>query len=78
MITRFRVEGKAETRDGVIDLLQHCAGRIMQECGDPTVEWECTDDVITRTEGGYRGRMVFKVMEEEIPQFPTPQMSKSI
>lgn len=67
MITRFRVEATHSDKEKLMEQLQDAVCEIMKmssnvttaEESEPHGEWECTDDVISRVNGGYRGRMVF-------------------
>ena len=86
MITRFRVEGTNPDKHELMEQLQDAASRLMkiapeirtvaEEQKHERLEWECTDDVITRSSDGvYQGRMVFKLMEPDEILF---QFGKSV
>lgn len=69
MITRFRVEGSGAGKQELADDLSEQASRIINLFGQDG-EWECTDDVISRSrsvEGPYVGRMVFKFHPKDEP-----------
>lgn len=64
MITRFRVEGKSDSKPHLIDELGIAASRIIKAIGQESGHWECTDDAITgNAKSGYQGRMVLKLEE---------------
>lgn len=60
MINRFRIEGEAKKKDALIDELSLSALRVISALNNKNGEWECTDDVVTKSDGGYKGRMVLK------------------
>lgn len=66
MITKFRLEGEGQTKEGVIEELSSQALKVMQlvNPGGARGQWECTDDVTFRVKKqnipiGYQGRMNF-------------------
>ena len=65
MITRFRIEGEANSRQDVIDELSLVSSRIIALLSQFEGEWECTHDVTTKTDVGYSGRMVLKFELED-------------
>lgn len=65
MISHFRVAGSAPTRDEVIDKLTEIFNKVVELSPDqPAGEWECTSDVVEKSENGYRGRMTFQFHPE--------------
>jgi hypothetical protein len=59
MITGFRIGAVAVERDDLIERLLNTVGYILDLPGQPPGEWECTQDVTSKTETGYQGRMNF-------------------
>jgi len=61
MVTRFRIEGEGRSKQDLIEYLTEQVSCIIGSLDQPTNgEWECTDDVVTKSGNGYKGRMVLK------------------
>jgi len=60
VITAFRVEGEAPSKEGLASMLTQAAYNFIQDTGHhQDGEWECTDDVSVKMDKGYKGRMKF-------------------
>ena len=63
MITRFRLEARADTKEQVQadldDLATDVMNRLRNAYGQAPDAWNITDDVISREGNIYRGRVVY-------------------
>lgn len=75
MITRFRLEARANTSEECFYELANMAEMIMRNSEVNRGLWKCTDEVIERSGTSYRGRVVWKA--ELYPQ-PIPNRSHRI
>lgn len=80
MITRFRFECAAPTKERTIEILDQVTTSCIAMCErlyGLKGEWECTDDVVSlNPKGGYKGRRVMTLESEMREEFSFGSQAK--